>query len=127
VDAGEIYLAGGIEFWSGADFFLSLYETLSLSPFNVPDVFSEPAGSSTTAKARKEPVIRHGGTAERTFSTRPSLLTKATSMAKRMKKVWMAFEGAMMSAQPAGSPSRFRSPWRREAESKAVISKSATT
>jgi hypothetical protein len=101
--------------------------TRSVSPRNVSAAASAPAGSSMTAKARRDPVIRQGGTAGRTFSTRPSLATNATSIAKRMKKVWMALEGAMMSALPGGNPSCFRSPFLREAESKAVINEPATT
>jgi hypothetical protein len=43
-----------------------------------------------------------------------------------MKNVWIAFEGAMINALPRGNESRLSNPFRRDAESNAVISWSAT-
>jgi hypothetical protein len=70
-------------------------------------------------RARHAAAIRHGGIARRTFNTRPSLETNATSIAKRMKKVWIALVGAMTSALPSGSESCFSRPRRRLSESNA--------
>ena len=70
--------------------------------------------------------MRQGGTARRTLTTRPLRATNATSIAKRMKNVWMALLGAMISALSSGMESCFRSPRRRDAESNAGVTVRAT-
>jgi len=97
------------------------------SPAIVFERASVPAANSMTVNPRSDAVMRQGGTAARTLITRPSLATNATSIGKRMKNVCTAFEGAMISAVPGGSPSRPSNPRRRDSESKAVRSRSATT
>jgi hypothetical protein len=62
----------------------------------------------------------------RSLSTRPSFDTNATSIGKRMEKVWMALLGAMINTLPSAKESRPRRPCRRLAESNAVISVPAT-
>jgi hypothetical protein len=44
------------------------------------------------ANPRQAADMRHGGIARRILRTRPSRATNATSIAKRMKKVWIAFQ-----------------------------------
>ena len=79
-----------------------------------------------TAYAPQAAAIRHGGMAVRRLTTVPSLATNATSIANRMKNVWMALLGAMMRALPAAIESWPSSPRRLVAESKAVVSVCAT-
>jgi hypothetical protein len=72
-----------------------------------------PAFISTTAKARGERAIRHGLTSRTTLSTLPRRSTNATSMANRMKNVWMPEHGAMTRAVEWSRLSRPRRPRRR--------------
>ena len=73
-----------------------------------------------TAYARMPIAMRQGGIADRIFTIDPSLATNNTSIAKRMKNVWMALVGAMISALPTGNVLRFNRPEFLLAESNAV-------
>ena len=78
-----------------------------------------PDGSSMAANARRANAIRHAGRSEYVLRTSPPRETNTTSIAMRMKKVWILLQGAMMSAAPSANAVRPSSPRRRLAESKA--------
>ena len=82
-----------------------------------------PGRSQTrTACARNDAVIRHAGTADRIFSTRPAFETNTMSIGNFMKNVWIALVGAITMAVEGGSDVCARSPLRLVSESNAVIS-----
>jgi hypothetical protein len=100
---------------------------MSVSPVWVFVRANVPEGSSITAEARNAHAIRQGFSAGTVLTTRPSLATKATSIANFMKKVWIALHGAIIIALFSGIDSCFSRPVFRLAESKADNSSSAMT
>ncbi len=79
------------------------------------------------ANARKANAMRHAGRPEYVLRTCPPRDTNTTSIAIRMKKVWMPLQGAMTSAVPSANAVRPSSPRRRLAESNAGSMRVATT
>jgi hypothetical protein len=75
------------------------------SPARVRQARATLAGSSITQNAVGASARRHGCTAVRTLTTRPSRDAKTTSMGKRMNQVWTAFVGAMTIAWLSGKES----------------------
>ena len=97
------------------------------SPVRVSERARTPDGNSITANPRQVAAIRHGFRSCRRDTAVPSRATKTTSMANRMKNVWIAFVGAMTRADPSGIESCLRSPVRRDAESNAGTTSVAST